>query len=251
MSHLAEIAPWLPVFFLAALIYSSVGHGGASAYLALLVLSGLARPETVPLVLVLNIAVASIAFVNYRRAGYFSLRLLWPFALTSVPAAFIGGSLNVSMRVFSVILGLALLAAAVRFLLFNSSRQTSIAHLPHGRLLIALSAGIILGLLAGLVGIGGGIFLSPLLLLLGWADARQTGAVTAGFIILNSASGLMAQTFNHAPDWSLLWPLLAAVLAGAAIGSRWGAFKLSVARLQQVLGVVLLAAGVKLLVSHL
>ncbi|MCL5669044.1 MAG: sulfite exporter TauE/SafE family protein [Gammaproteobacteria bacterium] len=250
MSHLAEIGPWLPVFFLAALLYSSVGHGGASAYLALLVLSGLARPETVPLVLVLNIAVALIAFVNYHRAGHFSLRLLWPFAATSVPAAFIGGSLNISMQLFSVILGLALLAAALRFLFFASPRQAHITYLPH-RLLIALPAGAILGLLAGLVGIGGGVFLSPLLLLLGWADTKRTGAVTAGFIVLNSASGLTAQTLNNTPDWGLFWPLLVTVLAGAAIGSWWGAFKLSTTRLQQVLGVVLLAAGVKLLVSHL
>lgn len=133
MSHLAEIGAWLPVFFLAALLYSSIGHGGATAYLALLVLAGLARPETVPLVLVLNIAVALTAFVNYHRAGHFSLRLLWPFAVTSVPAAFIGGSLNISMQVFSVILGIALLAAAVRFLLFNSSRQTPVKHKSHIR----------------------------------------------------------------------------------------------------------------------
>lgn len=249
MNHLAEIGAWLPVFFLAALLYSSVGHGGASAYLALLVLIGLARPETVPLVLVLNIAVAFTAFVNYHRAGHFSMRLLWPFAVTSVPAAFIGGSLNISMRVFSVILSIALLAAAVRFLLFNSSRQTQIAHSPDSRLLIALPAGAILGLLAGLVGIGGGVFLSPLLLLLGWADVKRTGAVTAGFIILNSASGLMAQTLKGAPDWGLLWPLLITVVTGALIGSWWGAFKLSITRLQQVLGVVLLAAGVKLLLA--
>ncbi len=247
MSHFAEIGAWLPLFFLAALLYSSIGHGGASAYLALLVLSGLARPETVPLVLALNIAVALTAFVNYHRAGHFSMRLLWPFAVTSVPAAFIGGSLNISMRIFSVILGAALLVAAVRFLLFNSSRQAQIAHPPDSLLLIALPAGAILGLLAGLVGIGGGVFLSPLLLLLGWADTRQTGAVTAGFIILNSASGLIAQTLKSTPDWSLLWPLLVTVVIGALIGSWWGAFKLSTTRLQQVLGAVLLAAGVKLL----
>ncbi len=249
MNPLAEISPWLPVFFLAALLYSSVGHGGASAYLALLVLSGLARPETVPVVLALNIAVAFIAFVNYRHAGHFSLRLLWPFAVTSVPAAFIGGSLHVSARVFSIILGVALLAAAVRLLLVNRFRQAPTAYPRDSRLLIALPVGIVLGLLAGLVGIGGGIFLSPLLLLLGWADAKQTGAVTAGFIILNSASGLLAQSLKSTPDWSLLWLLLAVVVSGALIGSWWGAFKLSTARLQQVLGAVLLAAGIKLLLT--
>lgn len=99
------------------------------------------------------------------------------------------------------------------------------------------------------MGIGGGVFLSPLLLLLGWADAKRTGAVAAGFIILNSASGLIAQTLNSTPDWSLLWPLLAAVVTGALIGSWWGAFKLSTTRLLQVLGVVLLVAGVKLLLT--
>ena len=233
---------------LVAILYSSVGHGGASGYLALLVLAGFARPEITPVVLVLNILVASIGFVSYQRAGHFSSALLLPFAAGSVPAAFVGGMLAVDDHVYRLILGYALLVSAIRFLLVPSVAAPS-RPIPTGRLWgIGLPVGGVLGLLAGMVGIGGGIFLSPLLLLMGWADVKRTAAVSAAFIVLNSSTGLAAQLLRGGSlDWELALPLLAVVAIGGAIGSFLGATRFSLLALQRLLGLVLASAGLKLI----
>ena len=245
--------PWIGVLlgaFLVAVLYSSVGHGGASGYLALLVLAGFARPEITPVVLVLNILVASIGFLSYQRAGHFSSALLVPFVVTSIPAAFVGGLLAVDDRAYRLILGCALAAAAVRFLLVPSISARSRAVPARRAREIGLPVGGVLGLLAGMVGIGGGIFLSPLLLFMGWADARQTAAVSAAFIVLNSSTGLAAQLLRGGSlDWGLAAPLLAAVAVGGAIGAFLGATRFSLLSLQRLLGVVLASAGFKLIVE--
>ncbi len=242
-----ELVFLIPAFFLAAMLYATVGHGGASAYLAILVLVGFSRNEIAPTVLVLNILVTLLGTVNYYRAGYLDLRLLLSFILTSVPAAFLGGSMHVSEKTFSVILGLTLLAAALRFLIFTNPIMGK-QDLPPGLLLGAgLPVGCGLGFLAGLIGIGGGIFLSPLLLLMGWADAKKTAAVSAGFILLNSLSGLIAHLIREAPDWPLLAVLAITVLVGGWIGSYRGAYRLQPVTLQRLLGVVLFVASAKLL----
>jgi len=198
----------------------------------------------------LNILVASIGFVSYQRAGHFSPALLLPFAAGSVPAAFVGGMLAVDDHVYRLILGYALVALAIRFLLVPSVAAPS-RPIPTGRLWgIGLPVGGVLGLLAGMVGIGGGIFLSPLLLFMGWADARQTAAVSAAFIVLNSSTGLAAQLLRSGSlDWGLAAPLLAAVAVGGAIGSFLGATRFSLLSLQRLLGVVLASAGFKLIVE--
>ena len=242
---------WIVVLlgvFLVAVLYSSVGHGGASGYLAILVLAGFARPEITPLVLVLNILVASIGFASYQRAGHFAPALLVPFVVTSIPAAFLGGLLTIDDRAYRLILGSALAAAAVRFLLVPSIVTPS-QPIPTGRLWgIGLPVGGILGLLAGMVGIGGGIFLSPLLLFMGWADAKRTASVSAAFIVLNSSTGLAAQLLRGGSlDRDLAAPFLAAVAVGGAIGSFLGATRFSLLALQRFLGVVLATAGLKLL----
>jgi uncharacterized membrane protein YfcA len=233
---------------LVAVLYSSVGHGGASGYLALLVLAGFARPEITPVVLVLNILVASIGFFSYHRAGHFSPALLVPFVVTSIPAAFVGGMLAVDDRAYRLILGYALVASAIRFLLVPSVAAPS-RPIPTGRLWgIGLPVGAVLGLLAGMVGIGGGIFLSPLLLFMGWADAKRTAAVSAAFIVLNSLTGLAAQLLRGGSlDWGLALPLLAVVAVGGAIGSFLGATRFSLLALQRLLGLVLVVAGLKLI----
>jgi uncharacterized membrane protein YfcA len=243
----SELVYLVPAFFLAAMLYASVGHGGASAYLAILVLAGFTRNEIAPTVLVLNILVTTLGALNYRRAGHLDLRLLLPFILTSIPAAFLGGSLQVSEKTFSVILGWTLLVAALRFLVFTkpiTGKQDFTPGLLFG---VGLPVGLALGFLAGLIGIGGGIFLSPLLLLMGWADAKKTAAVSAGFILLNSLSGLIAHLIRTAPDWPLLSVLAITVLVGGWIGSYRGAYKLQPVTLQRLLGVVLLIASAKLL----
>jgi uncharacterized protein len=239
---------WLiPLFLLAATLYSSVGHGGASAYLAILVLAGYVRPDIAPTVLILNIVVTVTGFANYYRAGHFTPRLLWPFIIPSVPAAYLGGMVSLSQEAFSGILGGTLLIAGLRFILLTKpilARPPATRGWVYG---IGLPVGLTLGFLAGLIGIGGGIFLSPLLLLMGWADAKQTAAVSAAFIILNSLSGLAAHVLYGTIHPGLAFPLGLTVLVGGQIGSWWGAWKVPPKVLQQVLGAVLLIASFKMI----
>ena len=246
MTDPLSIIGLLLLFLIAATVYSSVGHGGASAYLAILILSGFERASIAPMVLVLNIIVTLMGVTNYYRAGHFSLKLLLPFILTSIPGAFLGGMLVIPARVFSGILGFTLLAAGLRFLLLTKPVQPRPSLGPAIAYGVGLPAGFILGLLAGMVGVGGGIFLSPLLLILGWADAKKTAAVSAAFILLNSTSGLLAHLLTKTPDWTLLLPLAAVVIIGGQAGSWYGARKIPAVKLQQVLGFVLLVASIKL-----
>jgi hypothetical protein len=243
----SELSLLFPLFLIASFLYSTVGHGGASAYLAISALVGLSREEMVPLALSLNMMVAGIGFWNYWQAGHFSMRLLLPFVLTSIPGAFIGGSLSLEPRVFALILGGTLLLASVRFLGLGREIQPKWSAEPRILWPVGVVIGFVLGLLAGLVGVGGGIFLSPLLLFLGWADAKRTAAVSSAFIVLNSASGLLAHALQGSPNWDLLLPLLVSVMIGGGLGSRLGARRFSPVTVQRLLGCVLLVASFKLL----
>ena len=182
----------LPVLILAmALLYSSVGHAGASGYLAAMALLGVAPAIMRPSALVLNILVATIATVQFARAGRVSWSALWPFTLGSIPLAFLGGALHLPGTIYKPLVGLVLLFAAGR-LIWSTFRETpsqarGIRNVPP---VPAVAAGAVIGLLAGLTGTGGGIFLSPLLLLTGWAEMRETAGVSAAFILVNSAAGL-------------------------------------------------------------
>ena len=238
----------VPLFFAAAFLYSSVGHGGASSYLAILVLAGYSREAIAPTVLALNILVTLLGTINYYRAGHFDARLLLPFILTSIPAAYVGGSMRVSEETFSLILGLTLLVAGVRLVIF--AKPIAAKQLLSRKLLfgVGLPVGFALGFLSGLIGIGGGIFLSPLLLFMGWADAKKTAAISAAFILLNSLSGLTAHIIKGAADWTLLGVLAITVLIGGGIGSYIGAFRLLPITLQRILGAVLLLAALKLFI---
>jgi len=238
----------VPLFFAAAFLYSSVGHGGASSYLAILVLAGYPREAIAPTVLALNILVTLLGAINYYRAGHFDARLLLPFILTSIPAAYAGGSLHVSEQTLSIILGVTLLVAGLRFVIFTkpvAAKQLLSRKLLFG---VGLPVGFALGFLSGLIGIGGGIFLSPLLLFMGWADAKKTAAISAAFILLNSLSGLTAHIIKGAADWTLLGVLAITVLIGGGIGSYIGAFRLLPITLQRLLGAVLLLAAFKLFI---
>ncbi len=239
----------LPLFFVVAFVYSSVGHGGASGYLAVLALFGIAAPGIVPVVLVLNILVASTGWWQYARGGYFAPALLAPFALTSIPAAFVGGMLQVHEAVFSLVLGIALLLSALRLSVMREVRATVRSDVPRLVWGFGLPLGAVLGLLSGMIGIGGGVFLSPLLLFLRWADAKRTAAISSAFIVLNSLSGLAGQLTKTSIDLGAAVPLLLAVGAGGYLGARTGAAKLTPRVLQSVLAGVLLLAGAKLVMK--
>lgn len=228
-----------------AFLYSSVGHAGASGYIAVLTLLGLELAVVKPAALVLNILVACLTTWQFYRAGYFSWALFWPFALLSVPCAFVGGYLNLPAHIFKVLVGLILLYSATRF--FFSPKQSVPEQANPPTKPIALGVGAGLGLLSGLTGTGGGIFLTPLMILLGWAETKAVAAVSAPFILLNSLSGLlgnMAAT-RQLPLFTL--PLLAAAGVGGALGSYLGSQRFSVTLIKRLLALVLLIAGVKLL----
>jgi hypothetical protein len=230
---------------LIAFLYAMVGHGGASGYLAALALAGLPPGEVRPSALLLNIIVSGIATVQYARAGYFDRRLFAPLALASIPAAWLGGSLTIDPSLHRRVLAAALLLAAARMLMPLEERPRTgggIRSVPAA----AIGAGI--GFLSGVIGIGGGILLSPLLLLRGWADAKRAAGISAPFILANSAAGLLAVLHNGATatarwDWAIV------AFIGGAAGSWWGANRLPSVTLRRALGIVLIFAALKLMLS--
>ncbi|MDZ4308143.1 sulfite exporter TauE/SafE family protein [Allopontixanthobacter sp.] len=227
---------------LAAVLYSSVGHGGASAYLAIMALAGIAPATMRPTALALNLVVSAIALTNYSRAGHFDRRLFLTVAIPAIPFAFIGGMTQLPDQFYRPVVGVILLLAAIQFA-WKPNRTMS----QPPRSLVLIAAGGALGLLAGLTGTGGGIFLSPLLLITGWAKPRTTAAVAAAFIFVNSLAGLAGNVsmLGELPT-GLGW-LALAVGAGGLIGSRLGAAVVSRAILMRLLALVLVIAGGKLL----
>ncbi len=227
-----------------AMLYSSVGHGGASGYLGLMALFGIDVVLMKPSALILNLFVSSIAFISYYRAGHFRWRLLLPFAVTSIPMAFLGATLEIPPELYKKILGICLLIAALRILIRpgKDGAQRKIS-LP-----IALASGALIGFFAGMIGIGGGIILSPLLLLTRWGGMKETAAASAAFIFLNSAAGLtghLTAGLEVSPRIAL-W--IAAVMAGGLLGSWTGGFRMSVAQLKYLITLVLVIASIKLFV---
>jgi hypothetical protein len=236
----------LALVFCVAFAYASVGHGGASGYLAALSFFGLAPAAMAPSALLLNLLVAGLSFVAYWRAGHFAWRLLWPFLLASIPCAFLGALLGISPRVYLLLLAGALAFASYR-LLMNPRAPQQESFLRPPSLAVALPAGAGIGFLSGMVGVGGGIFLSPLILLAGWADAKRTAAASAAFIWINSAAGLYGHLARTTVDWSALLWLVGAAFAGGTLGATLGARRFRGLWLRRILAVVLLVAVVKLL----
>jgi uncharacterized membrane protein YfcA len=245
---LPEIWALAALIFLAAVLYASVGHGGASGYLAAMALFGLAPEVMKPTALTLNVLVSLVAASRFSRAGYFSWRYFWPFALGSVPLAFLGGALAIPASYFKWLLGVILLFSAYRLLAGPGTkpRESTDRPLP---LAPAVASGAGIGFVSGLVGVGGGIFLSPLLLFTGWAGIRRTAAVSAVFILVNSVAGLA----GHLSSVRLLPPALplwaGAALLGGTIGSGLGSRRLPPTALRRVLGAVLAVAGAKLILT--
>lgn len=230
---------------IAAALYSSVGHGGASAYLAIMALFAV-TPETMrPMALALNLVAASFTAARFAFKGQTNWRLLTAFAVTAVPAAYMGGSVALAPEFYRPLVGLILLLAAAR--LFWQPERTAIGATTSPRLTVTLPAGAALGFLAGLTGTGGGIFLSPLIILLRWEDARRTSGVVAAFILLNSAAGLAGNVASVQALPAELPIFALAVIAGAMAGTWLGVGRLPKPRLLQWLGLVLLIAGAKLI----
>jgi uncharacterized membrane protein YfcA len=237
------------LFFAAAILSSSVGHGGASGYLASMGLVGVAPAIMRPTALVMNIAVASISLYKFSRANGFRWRLFLPFAVTSVPMAFIGGRIHLPVAWFGVLVGAVLLYSAVRLFtetMTSKVRAREVTGPPPVPLALVVGAGI--GLLSGLTGVGGGIFLSPLLVLAGWATVRDSAAPTAAFILINSIAGLLGLLTRQPtlPDALPYWVL--AVIAGGLIGASFGARRLDNRAMRRALAAVLLIAGAKMVV---
>jgi uncharacterized membrane protein YfcA len=230
--------------FLMAILYSSVGHGGASGYLALMAIFGFAPEFMRPSALVLNIFVSSIALFSYTRNGHLRFKLLLPFILTSVPFAFLGGLITVNPKTYKVILGIFLILAIAR-MVYRPKNQTNEINTINKY--TAYIIGTFLGFFSGLIGIGGGIILSPIIILLKWGTMKETAAVSAAFILVNSVAGLIgqfSQGIQLAPE---IGTMLAAAIFGGLIGSYMGSYKITDKALKYALSVVLTFASYKLL----
>jgi uncharacterized membrane protein YfcA len=236
----------ITIVFVVAFLYSSVGFGGASGYLAAMSLFALTPNLMASTALTLNILVATIAFVAYKRAGYFQPRLLLPFLLTSVPMSFVGGFIEVEARIYHVLLYLALIYVAVRLLFFNSPVEQTMEGQKEYVWSWILVSGALIGLLSGILGLGGGIFLSPLIVLSGWGTPKEAATSSAAFIVVNSISTILGRLLGGNFVFGVFGAVLLPVgLLGALGGSRLGALYFSSATLRRILGAVLLLAVVR------
>lgn len=236
------------LLFLVAFLYASVGHGGASGYLALMAIFSISPDVMKPTALLLNLFVSLTSFIQFYRGGYFKLRLFLPFAAASVPFAFAGGLVSIEASVYKQILGWLLLLPVIRFLFFS---EIQTAEQKNYSLPLAIIIGAVIGFLSGLIGIGGGIILSPVLLLLRWADMKQTAAISALFIFVNSISGLAGQLTKGIHFTSDMYLYVGIAFAGGLAGAYFGAVKLKQVVLKYMLATVLLVAAVKLIVTSI
>jgi len=244
---LPEILSLSILIAVVAALYSSVGHGGASGYLAVMSFVLMDPSLMSTTALILNVLVAGIGAVQFNRAGHFSWKLAWPFVLLSIPFAFAGGLLKISALIYFLLLSAVLLFAAYR--LIRGAVATGDEPSVPPTAPIALSAGGGIGLLSGIVGVGGGIFLSPLMILMKWAATKQTAAISAFFIVVNSIAGLGGRFVRGGLEVGNIWPFALAAAAGGLIGSYFGAGKFTSRALRQLLGIVLLIAALKLVIT--
>jgi uncharacterized membrane protein YfcA len=238
------------LFFLIALVYSSVGFGGGSSYTMLLALSGLSYLTIRPVSLLCNIIVVLGSCIIFFRSGHLNLKRVWPLIVSSIPMAFIGGLWPIKQSVFFLLLGATLvLASLILWIQPTNENKTSSSALDSTSFKLLLGGG--LGLLSGLVGIGGGIFLSPVLHFIRWDSAHKISAMASFFILVNSISGLIGYSQQSAPiPWDLAWPLMIAVLFGGQLGARLGATRLNVLYIKRVTAFVILIAGIKIVTDH-
>ena len=235
----------IPLIFLAALLFSSVGHGGASAYLATFALVGMAPESMRPAALCLNVLVSSIALYKFYKAGAFDWQLFWPIAIASIPAAFLGGQISLPNNTYKLVVGLCLLYAA--WTIYIGANKADEVKLNTVKKPVLIILGAALGFLSGLTGVGGGIFLSPILLYFGWAKTKVVSGVSAAFILVNSISGLLGMLSKSLtlPAGLAYWAIAAVI--GGLIGAEYGSRRLTNPTIRKLLALVLVLAGSKMI----
>lgn len=235
------------LIFIAAALYSSVGHAGASGYLAAMALFGLAPLEMKPAALALNVLVATISTAKYVHAGCFSWNIFWPFAVVSVPFAYIGGFISLPDIYYKPIVGAVLIYAAWRFV---KDANTTDYDIKKPNIFGVATSGAGLGFISGLTGIGGGIFLSPLLIFLRWAEVKQVSGVAAAFILINSVAGLLGFLATNTPQLPSALPIWAVAAGiGGYLGSEFGSRQFENSIIKRLLSLVLFVAGAKMIAA--
>jgi len=232
------------LLFIVAFLYSSVGHGGASGYLALMAIYGFAPEVMKPTALLLNLFVAGTSFIQFYRGKHFNWKIFLPLALASIPMAFIGGTMSIDSHIYKKILGALLLIPVARFLFLKDSKDT--VQKP-ANIALSIVIGASIGLLSGMIGIGGGIILSPILILLHWTNQKQTAAISALFIFVNSVGGLAGQFSKGIQFSPSMYIYVAIAFIGGLAGAYFGSLKFSQEWLKKILAMVLLLASYKLL----
>ncbi len=234
------------LLFVVALLYASVGHGGASGYLALMAIYGFAPEVMKPTALILNLFVSLTSFILFYRGGHFKWKLFLPFALASIPFSFLGGTIVLGAHIYKKVLGVLLLFPVLRFFIYPNTADKD---LKDSNWPISLLVGAIIGFLSGLIGIGGGILLSPVLLLLSWTNQKQTAAISALFIFVNSLAGLAGQWSHGIKLEPAMLSFVAIAFVGGMAGAWLGSLKFNQQILKYTLAVVLLLASVKLILT--
>jgi len=239
-----EVYGAAPAVTLIGFLYAAVGHGGATGYIAVLTLFGFPLIEIAPAALLMNIAVSAVAFVRFRAAGRHRWALSLPFLLTSIPAAFLGGYLRPETRLLALVSAIALAVAAILLILRPNGSRSGFTLSPP--LTMSLPTGGIIGYVSGMIGIGGGVFLTPLIVLAGWGAVAEAAATSALFILVNSLAGTAARLIGGTFETSVLMLLILPALAGGWIGAKWGSSRLSPVAMRRLLAAVLLIAVAKL-----
>lgn len=241
----------LLAFFIIAVVYSSVGFGGGTSYLALLAFMSVEMHVMRPTALLCNIVVVTGGTYIFFKEGKLDLKKSWPLFAASIPCAFLGGYWPITERAFFIVLGSTLIGAS--FLLWFQNailRWKGVPKSDNFTLNLTIGGGV--GFLSGLVSIGGGIFLSPILHLLQWDEVKKISALASFYILVNSISGLAGQLTRHNDiEWGFIWPLLIAVLLGGQIGSRLGVRKFNALYIKRITATLILAAGINILKNYL
>lgn len=238
---------FLLIIAMVAFLYAAVGHGGASGYLALMVIFGISPVIMKPSALVLNLFVSAISFYHFYRQGHFKWKLLFPFIITSIPFSFIGAKIEIDTHIYKIILALCLFIAIMR--LMGLMGKVKSDETKEVNLYMALIIGGVIGFISGMIGIGGGILLSPVLLLLHWARMKETAAVSAAFIFLNSLSGIFGalSSMQNVSSQIFIWAIAGVI--GGMVGAYYGSKHFNHMILKYILSVVLVFACIKLVIT--